>query len=305
MKVLVFGGSGFLGSHVADALSEAGHDVTVFDRRPSDFLRRRQTMIVGSIMDEAEVCRAVKGQDIVYNFAGIADIDDAAQQPLETVRINVLGNTILLEACRKEKVKRFVFASSLYVYSRAGSFYRASKHACEMIIESYAETCGLPYTILRYGSLYGPRADEKNGIRKFITQALTEKKITRPGDGQELREYIHVMDAAKGSVTILSEEFKNQSVVLTGHQQMRVGDLLLMIREMLGGKVKIEYVTQVSNYHYRITPYTFAPKVAKRLVNSTYLDLGQGILDCIYELARELDVEDAKPPVARPKRSGK
>ncbi len=186
--------------------------------------------------------------------------------------------------------------SSLYVYSRSGSFYRASKHACEMIIESYAETFGLSYTILRYGSLYGPRADEKNGIRAFITQALKEGKITRPGDGSELREYVHVCDAAKGSVTILAKEFECQSVILTGHQQMHVADLLQMIREMLGGKVAIEYIPAVNNYHYQITPYTFAPKIAKRLISSTYLDLGQGILDSIYQLARELDV-DHQPKV--------
>ena len=295
MKALIFGGSGFLGSHVADVLTDAGHAVTVFDLKPSAHLRKEQKMIVGDILDEAKVFAAVKGQDVVYNFAGIADIDDAMEQPLEAVRVNILGNTVILEACRKSRVKRFVFASSLYVYSRSGSFYRASKHSCEMIIESYAETFGLPYTILRYGSLYGPRADEKNGIRKFISQALVEGKIVRAGDGKELREYIHVQDAARGSVTILAEEFKGQSVVLTGHQQMHVEDLLMMIREMLGGKVKIEYTPAVSNYHYQITPYTFAPKIAKRLVNATYLDLGQGILDCIYQLARELDVEHRKP----------
>jgi UDP-glucose 4-epimerase len=301
MNVLVFGGSGFLGSHVADVLSEEGHKVTIYDLRPSPYLRKDQKMIVGDILDETKVFSSVKGQDIVYNFAGIADIDDAMEQPLESVRINVLGNTIILEACRKSKVKRFVFASSLYVYSRSGSFYRASKHSCEMIIESYAETFGLPYTILRYGSLYGPRADEKNGIRKFISQALKEGTITRPGNGSELREYIHVQDAARGSVTILSDQFKGQSVVLTGHQQMHVSDLLQMIKEMLGGKIKIEYVPAVSAYHYQITPYTFAPKVAKRLVNSTYLDMGQGILDCIYQLAKELDVEHGPVKTSRKK----
>ena len=85
-------------------------------------------MIVGSILDKEIVEGAVKGCDVVYNFAGIADLEEAARRPIESVEVNILGNTIVLEACRKVDVKRFVFASSLYVYSKAGSFYRSTKN---------------------------------------------------------------------------------------------------------------------------------------------------------------------------------
>lgn len=288
MKAIVFGGAGFLGSHVADVLTAEGYGVTIFDRKSSPYLQKNQKQIVGDILDEESVNKAIEGQDVVYNFAGLADIDEAYQKPLESVRLNVLGNSIILEGCRKAKVKRFVFASSLYVYSKSGSFYRSSKQACEIFIENYGEQYGLPYTILRYGSLYGPRATESNGIYRFLRQAFCDKKIIRFGDGNELREYIHVLDAAKGSVAILAEEFKGQSVIIAGHQQMYVKDLLLMIREMFDNKIEIEYKPEVNSYHYEITPYVFAPKIAKRLLISAYHDLGQGVLDCIYTMAREL-----------------
>src|SRR5437016_14316560 len=100
MRVAVFGGAGFLGSHVADALSQAGHAVTVFDVKPSPYLRPDQLGVVGDILDADRVVAAVKGCDIVYNFGGIADIEEANARPLDTVRINVLGNTVLLEAAR-------------------------------------------------------------------------------------------------------------------------------------------------------------------------------------------------------------
>ncbi|MFA5256467.1 MAG: NAD-dependent epimerase/dehydratase family protein, partial [Candidatus Omnitrophota bacterium] len=200
MKAIVFGGSGFLGSHVADALDDAGHDVFIYDIKPSRYLRPSQTMITGDILDEKKAAAAVKGCDIVYNFAGIADIDEAGKKPLESVKCNILGNSILLEAARKAKIKRFVFASSLYVYSKAGGFYRSTKQACELLIENYHEVFKMPYTILRYGSLYGPRTDGNNFIYAIIKQALTHNKISRHGDGEEIREYIHVRDAAKGSV---------------------------------------------------------------------------------------------------------
>jgi len=288
-KVVVFGGSGFLGSHVADALTDAGHEVVIYDLKPSLYLKNSQQMIVGDILDQDKVKKAIEGCDVVYNFAGIADIEDASQRPLDSVKFNILGNSIILEESRMAKVKRFIFASSLYVYSKAGSFYRSTKQSCELLVENYQEIFGLSYTILRYGSLYGPRADERNFIYRIIKQALTEEKIVRDGDGEEIREYIHVYDAAKGSVEILSDEFVNQYVIITGNQQMKVKDLLLMIKEMFDNRIKVEYIPATINYHYEITPYTFAPKLARRILSNTYVDLGQGILKSIQTIYKELN----------------
>lgn len=289
MKIIVFGGSGFVGSHVVDALTTAGHKVIIYDLVPSPYLQKSQKMVVGNIMDEQLVYDAVKDCDVVYNFAGIADIEEASRKPLVSVRYNIVGNSIILEACRKAHVKRFIFASSLYVYSKAGSFYRSTKQACELLIENYNEIFGLPYTILRYGSLYGPRADERNFIYSILKEALTEGKISRYGDGEELREYLHVLDAARGSVEILSDEFENQYVILTGKQQMRIKDLLFMIKEMLGSKIKIEFLSPKQNTHYEITPYSFAPKIGRSLTSRTYVDLNQGILEIIYDLYKKIN----------------
>lgn len=297
-KVVVFGGSGFLGSHVADALTNNGYNVTVFDIKPSPYLKKTQNMIKGDIMDEKLVNKTVAGCDYVYNFAGIADIDEANSRPLDAVRFNILGNSIALDAARKAKVKRFIFASSVYVYSKAGAFYRSTKQACELLIENYRELYGLPYTILRYGSLYGERADEKNFIYHILKQALVDGKITRKGDGEEIREYIHAHDAAQGSVDILDEKFSNQCVMVTGDQRMRMKDLLVMIREMLDNKIKIEYVPSESDTHYEITPYIFAPKIARKIVNKTYLDLGEGILNCIQDIYKEVNPDCAHGKVA-------
>jgi UDP-glucose 4-epimerase len=284
MKAVVFGGSGFIGSHVADSLTEAGYEVTVFDLKPSPYLLSTQEMIVGNIIDREAVAKAISGSDVVYNFAGIADIEEAHQKPLETIESNILGTTIMLEYCRQNKVKRFVFASTVYVYSGAGSFYKSSKQACELIIEDYNKVFGLPYTILRYGSLYGPRADDRNWVYKILTQAVNESKITRSGDGEEIREYIHVEDAARCSIEILSEEFENQCVIITGQQSMRVKDIMIMIKEILNNKIELEFIPTDSNLHYQITPYSFSPKLARRFVSNSYLDLGQGLLQCLEDI---------------------
>ena len=129
MKTIIFGGSGFVGSHVAEALDDFGHEVTIFDLNKSPYLRPGQKFISGNILDQERVKKAVKGQDVVYNLAGIADIGEARLRPLDTVNLNILGNSTLLEAARQAQVKRFVFASTIYVYSQSGSFYRTSKQA--------------------------------------------------------------------------------------------------------------------------------------------------------------------------------
>ena len=207
----------------------------------------------------------------------------------KTVKKNILGTTLLLDACKDEGVERFLFASSIYVYSELGSFYRTSKQACELLIENYNELYSLDYTILRYGSLYGSRANDFNFIKNAITQGLIEGKIDRKGTGEEVRDYIHVIDAAKASVQLLSEKYINSNIMIKGQQTIRVSELLSMINEILGNEIEIKYSKeQTYEGHYKLTPYSFRPKVAEKLLLETYQDLGQGLLDTIYDIYNDI-----------------
>ena len=127
----------------------------------------------------------------------------------------MLGNVHILEACVRHGVDRYVYASTLYVFSRAGGFYRCSKQAAEAYIETFHEQSGLAYSVLRFGSLYGPRSDEKNGIHRFISQALREGRIVYHGTADALREYIHVDDAARASVEVLGGRVANPHGILS------------------------------------------------------------------------------------------
>jgi UDP-glucose 4-epimerase len=292
MKALVIGGSGFLGSYVVDALTAENHDVFVFDVKSSKYLQDQRRMIVGNILNPEDLAQAVRGADIVYNFAAIADLDECIQRPVDAVRYNVLGNTLILDACVKAGVKRFLFASTVYVYSASGGFYRSTKQACESIIDDYQKYYGLDFTILRFGTPYGPRADSRNSVYRILQQALEKGKIEYPGDGSELREYIHASDCARLSIEALDDRYRNERVVLTGHHGIRVSDLFVMVNEILGGTIRIEYSSNTKRSksiepHYRITPYSYSPKIAKKLVNHYYLDLGQGLLECIEEMRQE------------------
>lgn len=287
-NVCVIGGSGFLGSHVADALSAAGHRVRIYDRNASPWLRDDQEMVVGDLLDAERLQSAVADSDIVYNFAALADLNQALDKPIETVKINVLGNAQVLEACRIHGIKRFVYASTVYVYSREGGFYRCSKQAAEHYVEEYQRVYGLDYTILRYGSLYGPRADQSNGLYRIVKKALETGKLRYEGSPETLREYIHVEDAAQASVTALGEKFMNQSVVLTGQEPMRVLDLLEMLAEILGLTNAIEFDGHEQVGHYVRTPYAYQSKLGRKYVLPMHVDLGQGLLQLVSEIEEAL-----------------
>lgn len=280
----VIGGSGFLGSHVADELSNAGYRVRIFDRVSSPWRRPDQEMIVGELLDRGALDRATQGAEVVYNFAALADLNRALSEPLETVRINVLGNVGVLEACRRNDVKRFVYASTVYVYSREGGFYRCSKQAAEHYVEEYQRAYGIDYTILRYGSLYGPRADETNGLFRIVRDALATGRISYVGNAESIREYIHVEDAARASVAVLGDEFRNESVVLTGNQPMRVLDLMKMLAEIMGFPDAVDFRDENYPGHYVRTPYAWQPKLGRKYAPPLHVDLGQGLLQLIDEV---------------------
>ena len=294
-KAVVIGGSGFLGSHLADALTEAGYAVFIFDVRSSPWLRSDQAMILGDIRDEEALDDCIAGARYVYHLAGIADIGEAARSPKVTVEHNIIGSTAVLQSCLQAKVERILFASTLYVYSQQGSFYRISKQAVELLIEAYHERYGLEYTILRYGSLYGPRAQQWNGLKRYVTQALREGRIDYQGTGEERREYVHVKDAARLSVEALASNYANQCLTLTGTQILNSRELLRMIQEILGGKVDITFNPEQRNpEHYEMTPYRFTPRGARKIVPNVFVDIGQGILDLVEEVYLENGQQERK-----------
>jgi UDP-glucose 4-epimerase len=288
MRICVIGGSGFLGSHVADQLTAAGHEVIIYDRIPSPWLQSGQTMLIGDLLAFESLQDAIKDCDAVYNFAALADLNEALGKPIETVEINVLGNVKILEACRLQGIKRFVYASTVYVYSREGGFYRCSKQAAEHYVEEYQRVYGLDFTILRYGSLYGPRADRSNGLYRIVKNALQFGLLRYEGSPDSLREYIHVEDAARASVEALNSNFLNQSVVLTGQEPMRVLDLLEMLAEILGLDKGVEFIPGKQSGHYVRTPYAYQPKLGRKYIPAMHVDLGQGLLQLIEEIRTEI-----------------
>ena len=286
MKIVVIGGSGFLGSHVADKLTQAGHNVTIFDKKKSKWISKKQKMVVGDVLKIDDLKKVISQSDVVYNFAAISDIDEAENKPQITANVNIIGTLNILELCKKYKIKRIMFASTIYVYSLDGNFYRCSKQAAESFIEEYNRLFNLDYTILRYGSIYGPRSDNRNGLYKIIKAAIDKNEIIYEGDKEARREYIHVEDAADASVEMLEKKFKNQNIILTGQQSLKVYDVMKMLSEILGIEKKLKFKDKKDSGHYSRTPYSYQPRLAKKYTPNVHFDLGQGLLQLIESIKK-------------------
>lgn len=287
-RALVAGGSGFLGSHVADHLSRKGWAVTIFDRRASPYLSTGQRMVVGDVLDLRAVAAAIRGHDAVLHFAGVADIEEANRDPLAAVRTNVMGTAHLLEAARAARVRRFVFASSIYAYSASGGIYRTTKLSCERLVEDYGERFRLGFTILRFGSIYGPRADARNGVYQMVRQALERGRIVRRGSPRDVREFLHVEDAAAGAVEALHARYRGTCLMVAGRDRLTVGEFVRLLENVL--RRRLRYVRRLPfvDEHYGETPFRFQPRLGVRLQLPVQIDLGEGLLHYVDEVHESL-----------------
>jgi len=287
MKIIVTGGSGFLGSHVADELSKRGHNVTIFDKKKSKWIRSDQKMYVGDILNVQDLSNVIKDADAVFHFAALADIDEALKKPIETANINISGTVLALEISYKHKIKRFVHASSIYVNSKDGGFYRCSKKAAEDYVEEYHNIFGLNYTILRFGSLYGERSDNTNGITSIISRAINTGEVSYPGNKSSIREYIHISDAAKASADILKEKFKNKCIFLAGNKKIKVQNFLEILAKILKISKKIKFLNKKYIGHYTISPFTYKPKVAENFFFNSNVDFEKSLLELVKTLKKK------------------
>jgi len=285
-SVLVTGASGFLGSHIADELTRRGYDVILYDRIASAYAAGNQQMVVGELSDLEKLRFCCKGVDFVYHCAGIADIGICNNDPRDTVITNILGTVDLLSISCEYKIKRFLFASSAYVFSKMGSFYRSSKKACESYIYDFNKKFGIEYVILRFGSLYGLRSNEKNGMYRLIKTLLNSgDRFAYEGSGDEIREFVHIHDAAKLSVDAIDDRYINSRLLVTGNDRYKMSELIDMIKEIIGKQdIAVSYNDNNTKERYKITPYSYDLEDSLKILNNPYVDIGQGIVQIIRGL---------------------
>ncbi len=263
-KITVLGGSGFLGSHLCDLLSEKNFNVTIFDKNKSKYKNKKQRFIKGDILDKQALSKAINGADYVFNFAGAANMDYLKFDPLKTVKYNILGTVNALEISAKFKIKKFIHASTIYANTEEGGFYGRSKKAAEDYVEEFNKKYNLNFTILRFGSIYGPRAGSDNGVRQILENLLHRNKLIYKGTSNSIRRYIYVKDAAKLTIQSLSKKYNNKYLVITGAKKVKASYFFKILSFLFKiPKKKIIYLKNKG--HYDIKPTLFKPRSGKIL----------------------------------------
>ena len=236
-NVLITGGSGFIGSHVVDALVKNKYKVTILDLNQPK--RKDVKFIQGSILDKSIIRSALKNINIIFHLAAVSDITKVKEIPLKTIKTNILGTTYLLEGARNVNIDRFVFAGSIYSYGTAGNLYTTSKTASELIIKNYKLIYGQKFTILRYATAYGPRNREVDAVSIFVRRALKNLDLIIHGNGQQKRNYVCAEDLGYGSLFALEKKATNKIITLVSKRDTKIIDLARMIIKITKSKSKI------------------------------------------------------------------
>jgi nucleoside-diphosphate-sugar epimerase len=208
MKIIITGGSGFLGTHMIRALQIAGHDVKNIDIKPSR--DSNVPTVIASILDKKVMLQEIKDADCVFHFAGLIEAGESVKDPQQFVDVNISGTVSILEAMRENNVKTIIFSSSAAVYGEPTNIplteedrtipinpYGMTKLAMEGLISSYVKAHGFTGVALRYFNLYGPEEHhepESHAMPRFVKQMYNNEEVTVYGSGEHLRDYIHIRD---------------------------------------------------------------------------------------------------------------
>lgn len=260
---LVLGGAGFIGSHLAEALLQAGHRVRIFDRPHLDrlpgFLQRRELEVfTGDFLNPRALSPALEGSEIVFHLVSTTLPKTSNDNPVYDVESNVLGTLRLLELCRSQGVRKVVFTSSGgTVYGVPRSVPIDESHPTDpicsygihkLVIEKYLRLShrvhGLDYCVVRPPNLYGPRQrlDVAQGaVAVFLDRALRGKPIQVWGDGSVVRDYLYVGDAAEALLKAAAFEGEPRLFNIGSGVGTSLTQLIKEIEALLGRPVPVEY----------------------------------------------------------------
>lgn len=222
MQYIVFGGAGFIGSHMTDLLIAEGHEVTVVDNLLSGYMENvnpKAKFVKADIRYLTDIKPLVEGADGVFVYAAIARTPWCIEDPILCHDTNVTGTLNILTACRIAGVKRVVLSSSNVVYAFETP-YRASKLMVELYAETFNKMYGQNIVCLRYSNVYGKRQSEEGPSPNVFAALRKSKKehgkLFITGDGEQSRDYTHVSDIVQGGLLAMKSDYKGVVDLCTG-----------------------------------------------------------------------------------------
>ena len=266
MVVLVTGGAGFVGSHLVDALVAAGHETHIVDRHSAGDGRHVNSEAVLHLADigSADLRRIVAevAPDTIYHLAAQISVPMSGEEPISDANTNIIGSLNLLESARRlrEPPKFVLISTGGAIYGDIGgassasedmlcrpiSPYGASKLAAESYLPIYRNLCGLRYTIIRPGNVYGPRQTPRGGagvVAIFAKAMLANEPVTIFGDGSSVRDYVYVSDLVQGILTAADSESSGPFNISSG-VPTTVSQVFDTLRQRIDYEMEPHYANQ-------------------------------------------------------------
>jgi UDP-glucose 4-epimerase len=310
MRCVVTGGSGFIGFNLLRALVESRRfdRIVSLDRLPPPHEIDGVEHVHLDLRHREALRHHLDRVDVVFHLAAAANVDNVQAKALATVEENVGATAILLDASRQAGVGRFVLASTVWVYmgvqqewltestplvpSGPMNLYASTKVAAEVLCRAYQQQFGLPSTILRFETPYGPHMRPELVVSRFLHQALRGEPITISGDGRQTRNFIHVRDLVNGAVmAALAPIAAGKTYNLPGPEPVSISDLADVVRAVTGSSSRVVFVE--GRTHDSHGPQMSRALAETELGWTPTIAIAAGIQDSLAWLAR-----DATPAVA-------
>lgn len=259
-KIIVTGGSGFLGRHLCRALTKAGHAVRNIDLHPNSEVETT----IADVCDQDAMVALLKDADAVFHLASLIEAGESVQKPQKYVDWNISGTVNVLEAMRQNNIKHFLFSSSAAIYgdplhspikeddrTLPVNPYGMTKLAMEGLLSSYVKSFGFTGTALRYFNLYGPEEHhqpETHAIPRFIAQMQAHQPVTVYGDGGHVRDFIYIADVVKAHLIALQYSFDHYGAyhywnISTGEGETVLG-VLKKLASIIGVTPNISFLPE-------------------------------------------------------------
>jgi UDP-glucose 4-epimerase len=257
MKILVTGGSGFIGSHLVDVLLEEGHEVSIYDIEAPRYGQNAR-YIKGDVRDMKQLLKATNANHAIYHLAAEAHVNRFFDSPIYSNEITSSSTLNVLQAARINRTPRVLLASTEWIYGTSEDtseiteetiyaqnpdhLYTSSKIAAEFFCRNYRSLYGVNFTIMRYGIPFGERARAETVTPIFINKILNEEEITIHGDGSQTRQFIYVRDLAEGNAACMKPGGANQIYNINGRETIKVIDIVTTLEDILGKKAKVKFI---------------------------------------------------------------